>query len=105
MREPLLRNDLPFGPDGFACHADPGMLHFYGPPCEQSRAWACYRAWSPSGSKGRPQPGMLPPQVLEVSGKARRKRPRSAICMASGARTWASSAGMAVGQAPAWGPA
>ena len=34
---------------------------------------------------------MLPPQVLEVSGKARRKRRRSAICMASGARTWASS--------------
>ena len=40
VREPLLRNDLPFGPDGFACHA-----------------------------------------------------------------TWASSEGMAVSQAPAWGPA
>jgi len=68
-----------------------------------TRRWG--RAWHgmvPQRITEGPRPGASPPQVLEVSGRARRKRLRSAIYMVSGARTWASSEGMAVSQSPAW---
>eukprot|EP00439_Symbiodinium_sp_Y106_P041772 s2421_g5.t1 len=62
----LLRDDLPFGPDDFARHADPGMFDDLGLAHEQPRVWA--------PRHGPPQGPRNGSNLVQVSGKARRKR-------------------------------
>ena len=61
-------------------------------------------AWSPKASTCAPHPGEGP-QRRELRCSGRRKRRRSASCMACGCKVVAGSMGTAVSQAPACGPA
>ena len=77
MHEPLLRDMMPPGHDGFACLVDPRRRDYFRPACKQPRARM--RLCGPSGP-GKP------------------------AVKASGARTCTSSEGVAASQARAWGP-
>ena len=101
--EPLLRDHLAICPNGFARNSHPRPFDDLGSPSQEPSARAGQGMVAEDVDEP-PHPGEGPHR-FKRRGSGRRRRRRNASCMACGDSVVAGSAGMAVNQAPACGPA